>query len=203
MSKDNQKDNAVAAAEYEAKAQGPEQPEPKADKAKKPRSEKRQRNYDMTWMALGLLVTLAIITSVINFVSENKARQLIAEFEARNPIPRFVVMDFDGMIGEWREANEPEDRIIRGVALISKMLREDNYVVLDYKAVVTSGSAYNLQNFSLDDIEQMAVKRGMDLDEEVKELLREAEEQAKVLSEQIMKELELQQQQANQYRSQY
>jgi len=169
---------------------------PAIDKKKNQKSkhEKRSGGFDLTWMVLGLLIGLAVITSVINYVSENKARQLIAEFEARNPVPRIVVMDFDGMIEEWKEAGENDERIMRGVALISKMLREDNYIVLDYKAVVTSGKKFNLRAFSLDTIEEMAVNRGMDLDEEVKELLKEAEAQAQQMLEELTKELERQQQ---------
>jgi len=169
---------------------------PVSDKKKSqtPKPERHSGGFDVTWMVLGLLIGLAVITSVINYVSENKARQLIAEFEARNPVPRIVVMDFDGMVEEWREAGEKDDRIMRGVALISKMLREDNYIVLDYKAVVTSGKKFNLRAFSLDTIEDMAINRGMDLDEEVKELLKEAEVQAKKMLEELTKEFERQQQ---------
>lgn len=155
-------------------------------------SRSKGKGLDMTWLVLGLLIGLAVITSVINYVSENKARQLIAEFEARNPVPRIVVMDFDGMIKEWKESGEPDDRIMRGVALISKMLREDNYIVLDYKAVVTSGKKFNLRAFSLDTIEEMAISRGMDLDEEVKELLKEAEAEAQKMMEELMKQMNAQ-----------
>jgi hypothetical protein len=182
----------VSKTQNDTKVTNEEQLKSESENSEVKASRSKGKGLDMTWLVLGLLIGLAVITSVINYVSENKARQLIAEFEARNPVPRIVVMDFDGMIKEWKESGEPDDRIMRGVALISKMLREDNYIVLDYKAVVTSGKKFNLRAFSLDTIEEMAISRGMDLDEEVKELLKEAEAEAQKMMEELMKQMNAQ-----------
>lgn len=181
-----------------------EQPQAKAKTRTLSKADpKKSNSLDYTWLALGVLIGLAVITSVINYVSENKARQLIAEFEARNPVPRIVVMDFDGMIEGWQEDGESPERIARGVALLSKMMREDNYIVLDYAAVVTSGKKFNVRAFALEDIEEMAVSRGMDLEEEVREMMLEAKEQAEQMTQEMLEELRYQlgnQAQVSQYR---
>lgn len=141
------------------------------------------------WMWLmGAAIILAVAVWVIDKTIDSRMTAIAQAVKSEsNPlnIKSVLVLESGKLIKNFKEQGADELRAHRAMALLLKMLEQDNVLVIADTMAATLPQSVTLSNIDYKDVEKAATDRGMDIDDYQTKMI----EQAKAEAEQMMKSL--------------
>lgn len=133
------------------------------------------------WM-MGSAILLAIAVWIIDKTIDSRVNEIAhaVKLEA-NPlnIKSVLVLESGKLIKNFQQQGADELRAHRAMALLLKMLEEDNVLVITDTMAATLPQSVTLSNISYLDVEKAATKRGMDIDNYQEKMIEQAKEEAR------------------------
>ena len=155
----------------------------KKDTSKSARSQSRL--YKIWMWLMGAAIILAMAVWVIDKTIDSRitaiAQAVKSESNQLN-IENVLVLESGKLIKKFKEQGADELQAHRAMALLLKMLEEDNVLVITDTMAATLPQSVTLSNIDYKDVEKAATDRGMDIDEYQNEMI----EQAKIEAQQMM-----------------
>lgn len=159
---------------------------------------KETKNQSNSWLIIivGALVFLAIIVFSVNKLIEVKGRAIaqdvIAEYKQSNQQAKVVAIDRDDLFKKLsNEADGDQMRVLKAINMLTQMMQNDGYLVINREAVMMAPERFIIKSFSLAEIEMMAKERNINVDDDTRKMIEDAQRQAS----EALKELERRSQQ--------
>ena len=159
-------------------------------------NETKNKSNNGLIIIVGALVFLAIIVFSVSKLIEIKGRtiaqEVIAEYKQSNQQAKVVAIDRDDLFKRLsNEAGDDQVRVLKAINMLTQMMQNDGYLVINQDAVMMAPERFIIKSFSLAEIEMMAEERDINVDDDTRKMIEDAQRQA----EEALKELERKSQQ--------
>ncbi|MBT42612.1 MAG: hypothetical protein CMF12_08815 [Idiomarina sp.] len=148
----------------------------------------QSRLYKIWMWLMGVAIILAVAVWVIDKTIDSRITAIAQVVKSEsNPlnIKSVLVLESGNLIKNFKEQGANELEAHRAMALLLKMLEEDNVLVITDTMAATLPQSVTLSDIDYKDVEKAAADRGINIDEYQAEMIERAKAEAKQMMESL------------------